>query len=224
MENTGIAAVRDLVGTFTKVALPKLAKARRPKDLKALVRDPKLIEALGRDLLPLIEAASRYTLPVKSRVVGHVSATITGAAGPLAANAAEGLLLAGPETAAITAPTAVAVQFSAATWEMYVEFSTIVQKLRDAGIDDAETIELAIVRMVLPDTTDVTKKVVTRAAERMAERMLARAASGWLPIAGPFVGSIASNFDLHRAHKAAESVIRERRPATPSARSSSTST
>jgi hypothetical protein len=205
------APVRDLVSTFTKVALPKLAKARRPKDLKALLRDPKLIEALGRDLLPLIDAASRYTLPVKSRALGHVSATITGAAGPLAANAAEGLLLAGPETAAITAPTALAVQITAAAWETYVEFSTIVHKLRAAGIEDPEKIELAIVRMVLPGTTDVTKGIVTRAAERFAERMLARAAAGWLPVAGPFVGSVASNFDLVRAHRAADSVIREKR-------------
>jgi hypothetical protein len=203
--------VRDLLGTFTRVALPKLARARRPKDLKALVRDPKLIEALGRDLLPLIEGAARYALPVKSRAVGHISATLTGAAGPLAANAAEGLLLAGPETAAITAPAAVAVQITAAAWEMYVELSTIVQKLRAAGIEDPELVELAILRMVLPGTTDVTKGMATHAAERFAERLLTRAAVGWLPIAGPFVGSIASNFDLHRAHRAAESVMRQER-------------
>jgi hypothetical protein len=205
------APARDLLATFTKVALPKLAKARRPKDLKALVRDPKLIEALGRDLVPLIEQAARYALPVKSRVLGHISATITGAAGPLAANAAEGLLLAGPETAAITAPSAVGVQITAAAWEMYVEFSTIVHKLRDAGINDPELVQLAIMRMVLPGTTDVTKGMVARAAERFAERMLTRAAAGWLPIAGPFVGSVASNFDMHRAHRAAESVIADQR-------------
>jgi hypothetical protein len=223
VENTAAASARDLVKTFTRVALPKLAKARRPKDLKALMRDPKLIEALGRDLIPLIDAAQRFALPVQSRALGHVSATITGAAGPLAANAAEGLLLAGPETAAITAPTALAVQISAATWETYVEFSTIVQKLRAAGIEDASKIELAIVRMVVPDAIDVTKGVITRATERLAQRMLARAATGWLPIAGPFVGSIESNFDLHRAHTAADSVIREERAARD-ARSSSTST
>ncbi|HVT78779.1 MAG TPA: hypothetical protein VHD87_17190 [Acidimicrobiales bacterium] len=219
MNDTATTAVRDLIGTFTKVALPKLARARRPKDLKALARDPKLIEALGRDLIPLIDAASRYTLPVKSRVVGHVSATITGAAGPLAANAAEGLLLAGPETVAITAPTALAVQVTAAVWETYVEFSTIVHKLRAAGIDDADSVQLAIMRMVLPEADEVSTAMVTRAAERLAARMLREAAAGWLPVAGPFVGSIASNFDLHRAHRAADSVIRQRK-APPRRRSS----
>jgi hypothetical protein len=205
------APARDLLKTFTKVALPKLAKARRPKDLKALVRDPKLIEALGRDLLPIIEEAARYALPVKNRALGHVSATVSGAVGPLAANVAEGLLLAGPETVALSAPSAVAVQLTAAVWELYVEFSTIVRKLRAAGIDDPELVQLAIVRTVLPDANAATKNLVTRAAERLAERMLKRAAAGWLPIAGPFVGAIGSNFDLARAHRAAESVIRERR-------------
>jgi hypothetical protein len=212
--------VRDLVNTFTKVALPKLAKARRPKDLKKLVRDPQIIEALGRDLIPLIDAAARYTLPVKSRVLGHVSATISGAAGPLAANAAEASLVAGPEAAVITAPAALAIQITAAVWEMYVEFSTIVHKLRAAGIDDPESIELAIVRIVVPDANDVTKGMVTRAAEALARRMLREAAEGWLPVAGPFVGAVTSNYDLRRAHLAAESVIRQKRGG-PSARSSS---
>jgi hypothetical protein len=203
--------VRQLVNTFTKVALPRLSKARRPKDLKALARDPELIAALARELTPIIEGAMRYSLPMKGRVSTHLSATVTGAVGPAAANLAEGLVVAGPETLALSAPTALGVQFAAATWETYVEFSTIVQKLREAGITDADSVQLAIVRMVMPDAQGVTKTMVVKATERLVERMLARAATGWIPIAGPVLGSVGSNFDMHRAHRAAESVIREQR-------------
>ena len=202
---------RDVLVTVTKTALPRLAKARRPKDLKALARDPALIEALGRDLAPVLETAIRYALPVRGRLPTHVSATVTGAAGPLAANVAEGLLLAGPQAAAIGAPTAVTIQFSAAVLETYVEFSTIVQKLRGAGIDDRDDVMLAIMRTLVPDATSATKTVVTRGLQRLAQRMVLRAARGWLPLAGPILGSVSSNFDMHRAHRAAEGVIRERR-------------
>ncbi|MBA2608478.1 MAG: hypothetical protein H0U92_06045 [Actinobacteria bacterium] len=207
--------VRQLVNTFTKVALPRIAKARRPRDLKALARDPDLISALARELTPLIDGAMRYALPIKGRWPTHLSATVAGAVGPAAANLAEGLVLAGPETLTVTAPTALGVQFAAATWETYLKFSTIVQKLRDAGITDPDAVQLAIVRMVIPDATGITKTMIVKATERLVERMLARAATGWIPLAGPILGAVGSNFDMHGAHRAADSVIRERKAAPP---------
>ena len=206
--------IRASVKTLVKVAGPKLIKVRKPRDLKKLMKDPTLIKALGRDLEPvintIIDAAAKAPAPISGRVTTHISATVTGAGGAAVANWAElGALFGGPETLALTAPTAFGIQAAATAWETYVEFSVIVNKLRAAGINDPERLRLAAIRTLVPDATDVTKLVVVRGGERLAVRLLTRTAAGWVPLAGPIFGVVRANIDLHRAHVAAESVIRE---------------
>jgi hypothetical protein len=206
--------VRDPTVTLVKQLLPKLAKVRRPSDLRRLAKDRALVEALGRDFLPIIDAAVRTAstaaLPLESRWSTHLSATVTGAAGPVVANAAElAALFGGPETLVVTAPTALTVQVAATVWETYVEMSLIARKLRSAGVTDIESIELALVRSLVPDADDFTKRVLIRGGERLAMRLLTRSAAEWVPIAGPVFGVIRANIDVHRAHKAADSVLRE---------------
>jgi hypothetical protein len=195
---------------------PRLLAVRRPKDLRRLAKDPIVLAAIAKDLAPVLEAAitraSVVTIPVHHRVTSHLSATVSGAAGPVAANAAElAVLFGGPPTLGVTAPTAFATSAVAVVWESYVELSVIAQKLRRAGIDDPEQIRLALLRTYVPGATDLTKAVLVRGAERLAVRLLTRISAAWLPVAGPVFGAVRSNIDVHRAHKAAEAVIAERR-------------
>ena len=208
-------SVRDPTVTLVKQLLPKIAKVRRPRDLRKLANDKALVQALGRDFLPIIDAAiltaATNALPLRSRWSTHLSASVTGAAGPVIANAAElAALLGGPETLVVSAPTAITVQVAATVWETYVEFSLIAQKLREAGITDVEEVRLALVRSLVPDANDFTKKVLLRGGERLAIRLLTRSAAEWVPIAGPVFGVVRANVDVHRAHRAAESIIRDR--------------
>lgn len=207
-------SVRDPTVTLVRQLLPKLVTVRRLRDLRKLAKDRALIEALGRDFLPIIDAAissaATTALPIQSRWSTHLSATVTGAAGPVVANAAElGAIFGGPQTLVVTAPTALAVQVVAIVWETYVEFSLIAQKLRRAGVTDVDHVRLALVRSLVPDATDFTKKVLIRGGERLAVRLLTRSAAEWVPIAGPVFGVVRANVDVHRAHRAAESILRD---------------
>ena len=207
-------SVREPTAALLKAVAPQLLKVRRPRDLRRLAKDPVVLAAVAKDLVPVLEAAiskaSVVTLPVHHRWSSHLSATVSGAAGPVAANAAEiAAVLGGPPTLGVTAPTAFATTAVAVVWESYVELCVIAQKLRRAGIDDPEVIRIALLRTYVPDATDFTKTVVVRAAERLAVRLLTRISSAWLPLAGPVFGAVRSNIDVHRAHKAAEQVIQE---------------
>jgi len=212
--------VRDTAVAFVRVAGPRLRKVRRPRDLRALARDREGIEVLGRELVPvrerLVETASVAPLPMYRRWSTHASATVTGAVGPAVANWAEIVaLFGGPESLAVTAPSAFAIQTASSVWELYVTFSLIVRRLEREGINDVPSIRLALVRTVVPDAHDVTKAVLVRGGERIAVRLLTRSASAWLPLAGPIFGAVDANVDVHRAHRAAESVVRERTRWTP---------
>lgn len=207
-------SVRDPTITLVRQLLPKLVKVRRPRDLRKLASDKELVQALGRDFLPIIDAAiltaATSSLPLQSRWSTHLSATVTGAAGPMIANAAElAAIFGGPESLVVTAPTAITVQVAATVWETYVEFSLIAQKLRRAGVTDVDQVRLALVRSLVPDANDFTKKVLIRGGERLAVRLLTRSAAEWVPIAGPVFGVVRANVDVHRAHRAAESIIRD---------------
>src|SRR4051812_44631976 len=176
------ASVRAPTITLVEQLIPKLVKVRRPRDLRKLANDKELVQALGRDFLPILDAAMRSasspTLPIQSRWSTHLSATVTGAAGPVIANAAElGALLGGPETLVVTAPTAITVQVAATVWEAYVELSLVAQKLKRAGITDPDQVRLALARTLVPDANDFTKKVLLRGGERLAVRLLTRSAA-----------------------------------------------
>lgn len=207
-------SVRDPTITLVRHLLPKLVEVRRPSDLRKVAKDRALIEALGRDFLPIIDAAIKSAattaLPIQSRWSTHLSATVTGAAGPVIANAAElAAIFGGPGTLIVTAPTALTVQVAATVWETYVEFSLIAQKLRRAGVTDVDLVRLALVRSLVPDANDFTKKVLIRGGERLAVRLLTRSAAQWVPIAGPVFGVVRANIDVHRAHRAADSILRD---------------
>ena len=211
--------VREPTAALLKAIGPQLLKVRRPKDLRRLAKDPVVLAAIAKDLVPVLEGAiakaSVVTIPVHQRWSSHLSATVSGAAGPVAANAAEiAAIFGGPPTLGVTAPAAFGTTAVAVVWEAYVELCVVAQKLRRAGIDDPEVIRLALLRTYVPDATDFTKTVLVRGAERLAIRLLTRISSAWLPLAGPVFGAVRSNIDVHRAHKAAQQVIDEQRAAS----------
>jgi hypothetical protein len=207
--------IRETAVAFLRVAGPRLRKVRRPRDLRALAHDAEVVEALGGQLVPvleeLIKTASTAPLPMRRRWSTHASATVTGAVGPALATSAELVaLFGGPESLAVTAPTAFAAQTAASVWELYVTFSLIVRKLRRAGVQDPRLVRLALMRTLVPDAGDVTKAVLVRGGERIAVRLLSRGTSAWIPLAGPVFGAVDANIDVHRAHRAVESVLRDR--------------
>jgi len=211
--------LREPTVALLRAIAPQLRKVRRPKDLRRLARDPLVLAAVAKDLVPVLEAtidrASTVALPVHQRWSSHLSATVSGAAGPAVANAAElAAIFGGPPTLGVTAPTAFATSAVGVVWESYVELSLIAQKLRRAGIEDPELIRMALLRTYVPDATDFTKAVLVRGAERLAIRMLGRIAAAWVPVAGPVFGAVRSNIDVHRAHKAADEIIREQEGST----------
>ena len=208
-------SVREPTVALLKAVGPQLVKVRRPRDLRRMAKDPVVLAAIAKDLVPVLEAAiakaSVMTLPVHHRWSSHLSATVSGATGPVVANAAEvAAVFGGPPSLGVTAPTAFATTAAAVVWESYVELCVVAQKLRRAGIDDPEVIRVALLRTYVPDATDFTKTVLVRGAERLAIRLLTRISAAWLPLAGPVFGAVRSNIDVHRAHQAAEQVIRER--------------
>ena len=76
-----------------RAMLPKLKRVRSRGDLGVVFQDSELLVALEAQLFPIVEraiqSASRGTLPLRRRYSSHALVSLTGLAGPLAANATE---------------------------------------------------------------------------------------------------------------------------------------
>jgi hypothetical protein len=138
---------RQQTSELLRAVVPKLTGVRRPADLETLLRDDDLLAMLEANLYPVveraIESANRRVLPLRRRYSSHFVVTLTGLAGPAAANATEvqGLIAmlfppAGAADLAVNVPAAVLIGLGSQLVEFYVELSVVATRLRDAGISD----------------------------------------------------------------------------------------
>ncbi len=208
---------RSLVTAFLKLALPRLVRVRRPRDLRRWTKDAVVLAATQSYLVPaidgLMESAARGALPIGGRVPSHLSATVTGVAGPVAANLAELQVLAatmftgpgGAPVAAVSAPTAAAIGMAAQMAELYAQTSVAAKLLARHGITDPAALRTVMARALAPGGSEI----ATRVATRLATRMVTRLAVQWLPVVSIARGLVVSNLDMHRIHQAARDVARE---------------
>ena len=208
---------RLLVTAFLKMALPRLVRVRRPRDLRRWTKDAVVLAATHSYLVPaidgLMESAARGALPIRGRVPSHLSATVTGVAGPVAANLAElqvlaATILSGPggaPVAAVSAPTAAAVGVAAQMAELYAQTSVAARILAGHGITDPVALRTVMARALVPGGSEMAVRVATR----LATRMITRLAVQWLPVVSIARGLVVSNVDMHRIHQAARNVARE---------------
>ena len=208
---------RSLVTAFLKLALPRLVRVRRPRDLRRWTKDAVVLAATQSYLVPaidgLMESAARGALPIGGRVPSHLSATVTGVAGPLAANLAELQVLAatlfsgpgGAPVAAVSAPTAAAIGMAAQMAELYAQTSVAAKLLARHGITDPTALRTVMARALAPGGSEI----ATRVATRLATRMVTRLAVQWLPVVSIARGLVVSNLDMHRIHQAARDVAGE---------------
>ena len=217
---------RELTVDFLRATLPKLRGVRRLRDIKALRDDPEILGALERTLVPLLQKAvaksSKGALPLRRRTISHLAVSSTGIAGPVAANLAElqvlftsvaGTPATGAASATISVPAAMTVGFVAELIELYVQLSVATAKLRHAGIEDEAVTTAVMLRAFAPSATGAGAQALTKAAERLAVRLLERSAADWVPGISVATGLVWSNLDLHRLHRACDDAIRERQPA-----------
>ena len=211
--------VMDAVRTFVTVAGPRLLRVRSARDVRALVTDRELIKALATDLEPLVEGvltqAIAHPLPVQSRWAGHASVSVASAVGAGAGTSAEIATIFAPEAVGLSIPTALTVQVVTFAGELYVELSTVVHRLREAGIEDPEIIQETLLGSVIPGGADVTQLFMVRATERLARRLLLRIAAEWVPVAGILAAVVSSNLDMARVNRAADRAVADARLALP---------
>lgn len=211
---------RQLTLEVLRALLPKLKEVRRPADLKALLRDGDLLALLEMQLYPIIEraieSANRGVLPLRQRYRSHVIVTLTGLAGPAAANATEVLgLIAmafppiGAADLAVSVPVAVLIGVGAQLVEFYVEVSVVSTRLRDAGISDPAIIRQVLLAAVAPGARDISEMTVHRLVRAVSVRILARAAADWLPVVPLASGAYLSNRAMHAVHKAIDDMLHE---------------
>ena len=211
---------RQLTLELLRAVVPKLKGVRRPADLKALFRDNDLLALLEAQLYPVveraIESANRGVLPLRRRYSSHFVVTLTGLAGPAAANVTEvqGLIAmafppVGAADLAVSVPAAVLIGFGSQLVEFYVELSVVATRLRDAGISDPTITRQVMLAALAPGARDVTKMTMHRLVRGLAVRILARAAADWLPVVPLASGVYLSNRAMHRVHKAVDDVMQE---------------
>ncbi len=211
---------RQLTLELLSALLPKLKGVRRPSDLKALFRDGDLLTLLEARLYPIveraIESANRGVLPLRRRYSSHFVVTLTGLAGPAAANATElqGLMAmafppVGAADLAVSVPVAVLIGFGSQLVEFYVELSVVATRLRDAGITDSAVIRRVLLAAVAPGTRDISEMTMHRLVRGLALRMLARAAADWLPVVPLASGVYLSNRAMRAVHRAIDDVLQE---------------
>jgi hypothetical protein len=203
-----------------RALLPKLKGVRKPADLRGIFQDGDLLRLLETQLYPIveraIESANRGVLPLRRRYSSHIAVTLTGLAGPAAANATEvqGLIAmafppVGAADLAVSVPVAVLIGFGSQLVEFYVELSVVATRLRDAGISDSATIRQVLLRAVAPGARDVTEMTMHRLVRGLAVRILARAAADWLPVVPLASGVYLSNRAMHRVHNAIDDALKD---------------
>jgi hypothetical protein len=211
---------RQLTLEFLRALLPKLKGVRRPGDLRALFRDGDLLSILETQLYPIVErameSANRGVLPLRRRYSSHLIATLTGLAGPAAANVTEvqGLIAmafppVGAADLAVSVPVAVLIGFSSQLVEFYVELSVVTTRLRDAGIADPAITRQVLLAAIAPGARNISEMTMHRLVRGLAVRILARAAADWLPVVPLASGVYLSNRAMHRVHNAVDDVLRE---------------
>jgi hypothetical protein len=209
---------RQLTLELLRAVVPKLKGVRRPADLKTVFRDGDLLALLEAQLYPVveraIESANRGVLPLRRRYSSHFVVTLTGLAGPAAANATEvqGLIAmafppVGAADLAFSIPAAVLIGFASQLVEFYVEISVVATRLRGAGVSDSAIIRRVLLAAVAPGMRDVPELTMHRLVRGLAIRILARAAADWLPVVPLASGVYLSNRAMHRVHRAVDHAL-----------------
>jgi hypothetical protein len=178
---------------------------RRPRDLRRLVRDPKVVSRVAEPLTPALDRVLAFvakgTAPIPPRLgAGAITAVaMAGASAESILEIAAALGLEVPPAAVTIGGSALAVGIATEVVQFYLLASAIWTDLRAADCAEPELLRRALIETYVADDRSLAVSVVKRVLP------------GLVPVIGvPLAGRTAWK-DLHRARAAAARIVGERR-------------